>query len=215
MEADRRPFSLLCARLGTRRVWSKGVVRACVAPPRGSVAPPVVRQLPNGVSPSLFLTVALVVIPLGVTACGGEDDSSGNQPGSPTDSAEMVRSFGAEASGKQAKRAAATLQGYLGALEAGRWAKACSYLAKAVRQLRVAIARSKDLAAASCGAGMRAVTEMSNRVRSKAQVSSVRLQGGQGYVLYHDSAGAEYAAAVKREAGRWKVSFPTELALSS
>lgn len=168
---------------------------------------------------------------LALSACGGGSSSSTSSAGSSQRSsfkeahakgpsaeakgATKVSSYGHEATGKQAKAAEAVVRGYLSALAGGRWSKACSYLTRPASRLRAFGAKAEGRGE-GCAAGLRAAVEKLPSSRrshlAEADVSSVRLDSGRGYVLY-DSAGSAYAAAVRSEDGRWKVALPSETLL--
>ncbi|HET6570524.1 MAG TPA: hypothetical protein VFG58_03450 [Solirubrobacterales bacterium] len=170
----------------------------------------------------------LALVPLALSACGGGSSTSSDSTATTGSgaaaqkAAKTIRRSGHEATGKQAKQVEAVVLGYLGALAGREWSKACSYLAKQVRQLRAAVARGQG-ASESCADGVRALAEERSSSGgsggladlAKAEVSSVRTEGERGYVFYEVPASGEYAAAVTRQGGHWRVSIPTEVPMSS
>ena len=114
------------------------------------------------------------------------------------------------ASPSQAESAEAVLHGYLDARAAGEWNRACSYQARVVRRLLNRIDdRGTGTKGRGCAGFLAASTEeLSDSELAEladADVSSVRVEGERGYVLYEDGAGAERALAIKLEAGKWRV----------
>lgn len=155
----------------------------------------------------------LVLAVFSLSACGGSDDSpestdsgSRNSTGS-RDSA--VRGFGDEVTGKQAAQAEAAAQGYLTAASKGEWKRACSYLAKKVREARASLARARNLEREDCAAGLEVSAERLSPAErdglDSAEVSGVRVEGKRGYVLYEDSSATERAMPIVTEGGSWKL----------
>jgi len=162
--------------------------------------------------------VALLAVVLLIAGCGGDGDSGTSGGGSTSSGAGEIgeaaqrakaEDFGSEASKSQAKPVEAALLGYLDARANGDWEKACSYLAKDLRQLYNRIG-SKSQTAMSCPDFVAGTTErLSQQERTELaeiEVESVRLDGNSGYVIYTDAAGAERTKPVSEEGGSWKVS---------
>jgi hypothetical protein len=125
-----------------------------------------------------------------------------------------IQEFGQEGGGAEFAAAAATLHAFLDARAAGRWEDACSYLAaEVVASLeQFAAANSGEsqlegcpqiLQTLSSGAGAAGLRAMAN-----ADVGSLRVQGGRGFLLYHGPQGVDFAMPVTAQGGEWKLSAP-------
>ena len=159
---------------------------------------------------------------------GGDGASSGpSSPGGHRDSGggaaqfnrgkggdNSIQEFGQEAGGSEMARAAAVLHAYLDARAERRWDDACSYLSAeavaAIEQFATAFPQSQDVE--SCpevlGALSGKVADRVLRESARADVGSLRAQGGRGFLLYHGAGGFDYAIAVVEEGGGWKLAAP-------
>jgi hypothetical protein len=118
--------------------------------------------------------------------------------------------FGIEASSSDRAGAEAAIAGYLAALVAEDWGKACSYLASAVKP------QIQQMAAGGggqgCGEALRTYVQMSRKLSGEGQIlarggiASLRIESsdGAGFALFHGSDGRDHWIAVAREDG-WKV----------
>jgi hypothetical protein len=158
--------------------------------------------------PALVL-VALVAVALLVVGCGGSDDgsTSGDATAGPESATAVAKAeeFGSEASGSQAEGAEAALLGYLEARAGEEWDRACSYLAKDLREVYGKITRGEG-----CAVFVAKTTEgLSPDQRAElpdVDVESVRVEGDSGYVIYTDAAGAQQARPIEEEGDEWKLS---------
>jgi hypothetical protein len=147
------------------------------------------------------------------TGCGGGDSSTtAAAPAAGQSAEDRVREFGLEASGAQTKQAEAVLHGYMDARVAGEWKKACSYLAKPIRDLFDRIGRkAKESGAAGKGcAGFveestRKLTPSQRADLARVEVTSVRVEDDRGYILYTETSGDESSMSLRREGGEWKL----------
>lgn len=172
------------------------------------------------------LAPLLAGLALLLAGCGGGGKSSsgstggGNGNGSLAGSAAaQIKEFGSGAGRSETEQAEAALLGYLTARAAGEWSQACSYLAKSVRSLLGHIAvKSKRVKGKGCRGFIETSTEkLSPSERTdltKVDVSSLRVEGERGYLLYKDAAGAEQATSMRSEGGRWKITSLLALPLS-
>lgn len=142
----------------------------------------------------------------GSTAAGG----SGSGESTPPAVLRKAKEFGSEASGSEAEEAEAALLGYLEAQAGGEWSRACSYLAKELRQLYGRFHGSGQESADGCPGIIAIMTEgLSPQERTslpEVDIQSVRLEGRRGYIVYTDSSGTEIAKPILDEAGQWKLS---------
>jgi hypothetical protein len=162
---------------------------------------------------SVVLAAFGVLALLGSGCGGGGERSSTTAPGSAAAAQaaqDRIRQFGLEATGSQAKQAEATLHGYMDARVAGEWKEACTYLAKPIRRLFDRLgSKSKQVNGKGCAGfvetSTRKLTPSERAGLAKVDVTSVRVEGEQGYILYRDPSGAEYSMSLRREAGTWKL----------
>ncbi len=199
------------------------------APRRGGImrAPSATRTPQAGRSAcrnrrSAFSFAALAVLAAVVVGCGGGGDNS-TATTAGTEAAqrahETIRKFGLEATAAEAKQAKAAMLGYQNARVAGEWSKACSYLAKPIRRLFGRIgSKTQEGDSKGCAGFVETSTrKLSPSERSdlaKVQVISVRVEDDQGYVLYKDVKGDEFANSMKIEGGKWKIGGITGTPLS-
>jgi len=164
--------------------------------------------------------LAFAVAAFSISACGG---GSGGSTASTTSTSstsppgDAAYHLGHEATASQAKPVEAAFHAYMGALAAGEWGKACSYLTMTAQRRKANSARLLGAKSASCPAGLEATTETllsSQRVAlAGAETSAVRIDGDSAVVLY-DAGSTEAAMPARREGGKWKVggslpSFPS------
>jgi len=153
----------------------------------------------------LFALAALAV------GCGADDSTTTSAPRQSAQ--DRVREFGLEATSSQAKQAEATLKGYMGARVAGEWKKACGYLAKPIRRLFGRIGSKAREANEVKNKGCAGFVEQSTRKLpaseraslAKVDVTSVRVEDDQGFILYKDSGGTEFSMSLRLEGGTWKL----------
>ncbi len=140
---------------------------------------------------------------------GAREGQKAAAPGVPTSKGgdNSVQTYGVEASGASRRRAAAVLQTYLDARAAGRWAKACFYLAAPMRaQLRQFV---KD--AAGCVDAIEALTagvpKAALRQNTRIdEVLSFRVKGASAFLLFNGPPKTTlYEAPLARESGEWRV----------
>ena len=122
-----------------------------------------------------------------------------------------VQEFGSEAGASEREAAAAALHGFLDAGAQGDWAAACGYMS---RQLAESIEKlggqAKQLKGAGCAGVLRVITNPAAKQELKeeaarADVGSLRTEGGQAFIIYKGLGGAVLAMPMAKEAGAWKV----------
>ena len=154
--------------------------------------------------------LALALVPVGLVACGGGDSTASNEG---KDSAQRgqdaLRQFGSPATAAQSRQAEATVRGFLGARAAGKWQRACSYIAQATRRLDARLAaRSEQVPGSSCAswiensAGQVPASDLA--ALAEIDVDSVRVDGDNGYVFYVDP-DEERVVSIRSEGGDWKL----------
>jgi hypothetical protein len=104
-----------------------------------------------------------------------------------------IQTFGVEAPSADRVEAARVFQAYLDARLAGDWALACSYLSSSMKSQLVQLAGRGD-GSADCTEAMRALTQGVSKeaLRNAAdiRVLSMRVEGGQAFLLYRDGGGS-------------------------
>lgn len=181
---------------------------------------------------SRWSLMIVALAPFVLSACGGDEsnptaEGAGPSTGAnvraggdstegmaatlnPRTSREIIR-FGHEIAGAEAETIEAPLHGYLDAIAARRWGRACSYLSASARRRKVRFAAVAQTDQRSCAAGLRSMAKTLSpselAALADAQTSSIRATGDRGYVIYGvKTEGAKHAASMSREAGDWKVS---------
>jgi len=121
-----------------------------------------------------------------------------------------VPNFGEEASGSERRQASRELQRYLEARATGHAKAACAALsAEAVEQVEGLSATLPGAESSSCAAVMRVIvkrtpaSERSNTMTGP--VASLRIEGNEGFALYHGTKGTDYTIPMAREGATWKV----------
>lgn len=131
-----------------------------------------------------------------------------------------VQEFGAEAGSAEFAAAANTLHTFLDARAQGHWVKACDYLARdVVISLERLFEQITGAGEASCPVALRRLTDPGSMEdlraeAAQADVGSVRVGGGQAFVIYRGNGDAVLAISVLKEAGRWKLATLSPVPLS-
>jgi hypothetical protein len=149
--------------------------------------------------------------------------ASGNSPGSaqePTDLPEShddsgggtaqfrgrgdnsVQETGSEAGDSEFEQAAAALHGYLDAQATGRWKAACSYMASEFRA-------SVEQLGGPCAAALEGLSggpsPAAAREAAAADAGALRIDGKQGFLLFHGAHRRAFFMPMAREGGSWKI----------
>jgi hypothetical protein len=156
-----------------------------------------------------LLAATLIALAAG---CGGGSDSSG---GAGTQAAASnAASFGEQAGATERAAATTAVRDFLRAWVSNDPAKACSLMADSTKQNLATF--SSQLNSQDCQGEAKTVRsaiqpKMLARLRG-IQVTSVRLDGGRGFVIYR-AQGQSWALPVLREGSAWKVAaivgYPT------
>jgi hypothetical protein len=113
-----------------------------------------------------------------------------------------VQELGSEGGDSEFEQAAAALHGYLDALAAGRWKAACSYMESGFRN-------SVEEFGGPCAATLAGLSgEPSSAAAEEAAVAdagALRVDGDQGFLLFHGADNSDFFMPVAREGGRWKI----------
>jgi hypothetical protein len=160
---------------------------------------------------------ATVVVMAALASCGGDDSQdttaagagSGQAGSGQSDAgAESIETFGEAAGPDDRDAAAATVQELQRAWADGDSARACSLMSTSTKE-------NLDVFAGQF-AKSQACTEQVEALRSqipaerlglgdRLEVTGVRIEGENGYVLYRDARGTDSAFPVVREGSAWKV----------
>jgi hypothetical protein len=122
-----------------------------------------------------------------------------------------VQEFGAEADTSELAAAAAALHNFLDARAERNWAAACNYMAKSViESFEELAARAKQIEDQSCAGVLEKLTNPAAKgsIRAeaeKADVGSLRIEGGRAFVIYRGLDKTIIAMPMTREDGDWKV----------
>ena len=162
----------------------------------------------------------LALLPVAFVACGGGggDSTSSQASAHPTQGRKDIRDFGSEASGSRAEQAETVTRSYFAAVAAGKWSRACAFLTKSIRHAAGRLAATSEQAdGASCAAYVASTYKQLPSAERTAEidVSSVRLDGDRGYVIYSNPDRGEYAMPVENEAGRWLGASPVGTSLEA
>jgi hypothetical protein len=123
-----------------------------------------------------------------------------------------VQEFGEEAGASDFEAAATALHNFLDARAEGNWAAACQYMSKStIESLEQLASQSKQGGDTSCGAVFASITNSAARSAMKAEaekadVGSLRTEGGQAFLIYTGAEkGTILAMPMADEAGAWKL----------
>ncbi|HEX2096368.1 MAG TPA: hypothetical protein VHF50_03255 [Solirubrobacterales bacterium] len=150
----------------------------------------------------------------------GQRDSGGGSEEFVTPGGDnSVQEFGSEAAEADVEDAAAVLHAFLEARAAGNWAKACKQLAADVLEsFQQFTERSPQLRGKECPEVLGGLsgpgTKEARREAAIADVGALRVEGDQGFVLYHGAQDTPYAIPMRLEDGRWKVAALAGVPLS-
>jgi hypothetical protein len=122
-----------------------------------------------------------------------------------------VQEFGGEADPAELDAAAVALHNFLDARAEGNWAAACGYMSTSVVESFEKLAsQTKQIDDTSCGGILEQLTNPaakdSMKVEAeKANVGSLRIEGGRAFVIYTGIDGTILAMPMANEDGDWKV----------
>jgi hypothetical protein len=148
--------------------------------------------------------------PAGIAA-SPRPGSKAAAPGVPTTKGgdNSIQTWGLEASSTERASATAVVQAFLDARTRADWANACSYLAAKQRTMFERLARGKSgNAACAEGMGLLAAHVPASAFAHEAEileVLSLRVGGGNAFLIYSRPGGKVYATALGSEDGAWKV----------
>jgi hypothetical protein len=176
---------------------------------------------------ALFVLITLVLAFAGCGGGGGNSSSSstaststssgtgsqfstgsGSKQQKPAPTGDQsITGFGQEAGGQDRSSLLGAFHGFLGAMGAGDYATACSYLSeattKSLEQVVVPQLRAKGCPAilpkllSSSAAG-------TSRQQANGQVKKIRIKGDRAFVTYHAPGAILYVLPMVKERGGWK-----------
>ena len=142
---------------------------------------------------------------------GGEQsggEQSGGGEGSAEDGAGGAADFGEEAEGEDRAGADRAVQEFLRAWADGDWAGACSLLATSTKQ-DLELFAGQYVKSQDCTEQLKALgSKLPPKLLPQAgpiEVTDVRLEDDNGFVIYSDANGTEFAFPVVQEDSAWKV----------
>lgn len=120
----------------------------------------------------------------------------------------LIQFYGREASAAERERASSSIEAWMRARAASRWAMVCRYsdAATADYASRTAseIAKRKITDCTKAMAVVFARTERSPANTMTGPIDSLRVGEGRGYAQYHGRGGRDWIVPVTREEGEWK-----------
>jgi len=122
-----------------------------------------------------------------------------------------VQEFGKEAPPSEFDAAAIALHNFLDARAEGNWAAACEYMSKGARGGFEKLAeRAEGIEDKSCGGILEGLTNPAAKQAlkeeaAKANVGSLRVEGGRSFVIYTAGGKTILAMPMAHEGGAWKV----------
>ena len=126
-----------------------------------------------------------------------------------------MQEFGSEGSAADRAQAAAVLHSFLDARAERKWAVACRYLSSTVLHAMVGSSATHSCPL-TLGALTAGVPTARLREAARADVGSLRRQGGRGFLLYRGApSGTVYAISMSRDADVWKVASLGAVPLNS
>ena len=173
----------------------------------------------RGGSKTPAVALAVLLLAVGLAACGGGSDSSSTAADSGGGSAQYrikggdnsIQEFGSEVEGSEFKRAATALHDFLDARAAGDAAAACSYMSKSViESFKQLAARSAQGDGTSCPTILEELTNPAAKPAVKAEaaqadVGSLRVEGERAFLIYTGAGKTILAMPMADEGGTWKV----------
>ena len=124
-----------------------------------------------------------------------------------------IQEFGVEAPSAERERAARVFQAYLDVHADGEYARACSYMSRPIKQRLSQFgrqAREEGGRSLDCAQVMRVFThgvpKAALRTAADIRVLSMRVEGGQAFLLYRDGGNLPFSVPMNEEGGAWKVS---------
>jgi hypothetical protein len=164
--------------------------------------------------------LALACLGLLIVGCGGGSSSSSSSPSSESasgaePSAQFLKSkgkntivkFGEEASTEEREAANAVVVENLKARESGDWSTQCATLSKTGFKEIPGVKNQQNCAEllAKFARPISATKEI-RKDRLSGSIAALRVKGEKGYALFHGNDGKDYALALEKENGTWKVS---------
>lgn len=168
-----------------------------------------------------LLVASLAALVLLAPGCGGDGESSAPTPSSATTAQQSgdadkgddyrggeasIEDFGSEAQGAEREAILSSFTGYLNALAEKDYEAACSYLAVAARSsLRQLAADSKAPCSALLPGLLSTTAPTVAREQAEGDVTRIRVEGEQGFVVFHAPGAELYQQTMIAEGGKWRV----------
>jgi hypothetical protein len=157
--------------------------------------------------PTAALLVLLLAIAVSVGACGSSSETGGGVK-STRGSDNSIQEFGSEGNASERAAAAAVLHRYLDARARRDWKAACAQLAQGLSR---ALARQLGVKGEEAGCERilarlsAAVPAATLRQAALAEIGSLRVEGGQAFLLFRGAGGDAYFMPMVQEGDAWKV----------
>lgn len=180
----------------------------------------------------LILPLAVLLLALGLAACGSNSSSSESTTGGTTAAKvpprpqegsgggiaqfeskggdNSIQQYGSEASGSEFAEASKVLHAYLDARAAGDWGAACEQLAsRMTEELVRQLGAGQGGEGADCGEVLATLTAAVPRAvlreAARADVGALRVEGESGFLLFRGARDEDFFIPMAREDGGWKV----------
>ncbi len=166
-------------------------------------------------APRALILLLIPVLALASCGEGGEESTSSSTTVQPqrVGGEQSIERLGEEASGSEREAVLSTFSSYLGALGERDYQSACPQLAKVVRESLAQIANQR----ASCAEVLPAILAPSAtplaRAQAEGQVTKVRIEEKQGFVVFKAPGAKLYQLTMVREGGEWKAGSATAAVL--
>jgi hypothetical protein len=155
------------------------------------------------------LVLGIALAALSLSACGGGSGSQGTSSEATSTHYEggekSIENFGSEASGDSRAAVLAAFHGYLGAVAARDYPKACAYLAASVKQSLEQFSKGRLKGCEELLPKLLSPTApVISREQDEGRVTKVRVQGDRAFVVYHAPGAKLYQLTMSSEDGEWK-----------
>lgn len=169
--------------------------------------------------PALLVLLLAIAVPLAGCGSGSETASDGSTASAASNGAgpsstggegsdRSIQEFGSAGSASERAAASFVLHGYLDARVERDWNAACAQLAAGISQA-LAQQFGNDDGKAGCAGILTeltaAVPAAALRQAAVADVGSLRIEGEQGFLLFHGAGDDPYFMPMLQEGGAWKV----------
>ncbi len=155
-----------------------------------------------------YASVFTVLLALLLAGCGGDSDQTSQTTAQETSGEQSITGFGEESEAEERAAILAAERGYFTALGAEEFAEACDRLAESSRSSLGGLTGSGGNCAAALPRLLTPEAFALARQAAKGEVTAVRVDGEQAFVVYRAPGATLFVLPMVEEAGEWK---PTSL----